>query len=382
MNKVSVWGGGVVAMLTAILLKKNHLDVALWRMHMPKKQEGNKRVFALNKASVQFLKNLGVDKYIPQQAQQCIYQMRIWDGLGHAQLELKATDIGQSHLARIVEEQALWDACWQKMHEDNIPFFESRALEPPIQEKQQWVLNLGGGRQVCAHFLCIADGALSSVRQYLQVPCQQGSYEQLGLVAEIQVSKAHAGHALQIFGAHGPLAFLPLADPFRYSMVWSLDTVLAKKYLALDENQLAEKLNRHWDGLVGEVLSIKGLKSFPLHYLHAMQYFGDNWLLLGDAAHHFHPLAGLGLNTGIADLICIEKFLVLNAQFFEQARSLANYQRERKAKVMPLILTMKLIKNCFGNTDSFWVKSRSLGMDWLNHQSLIKKIMMNLVQDL
>ena len=107
-----------------------------------------------------------------------------------------------------------------------------------------------------------------------------------------------------------------------------------------------------------------------------------HWLLVGDVAHHFHPLAGLGLNAGLADIICLGKLFSEHKEVLSTETVLAKYQRERKAKMMPVILGMKLIKNCFGNTDTFWVKFRSLGMDWLNHQSLIKKVMMTLVQDL
>jgi len=382
MNKVAVWGGGIIAMVTAILLKKNQLDVALWRPALQKIQGDNKRVFALSQTSLNLLKEFEILKNIPEDAQQVIKKMLIWDGVGHAQLELQAADISQTKLATIVEEQALWEACWKKLNEMQIPVFETPSAESCVYEKNFWVLKLAEGRQVRADFLSIADGAHSPVRQSLKVPCERGSYHQLGLVAEIEVTKPHQGHALQIFGAHGPLAFLPLAQPCRYSMVWSLDTPLAKKYAQLDEKALCEKLNIYWEGAVGEVIAVKGLKTFPLHYLHTKKYFDNHWLLLGDAAHHFHPLAGLGLNAGFADLLCLRNLFLDNPQALSAANLLAKYQRERKAKMLPLILGMKLIKNCFGITDVFWVKFRSLGMDWLNHQSLIKKVMMTLVQDL
>lgn len=378
MNKIAVMGGGVVAMLTAILLKRNQLDVSLWRSFSQKLDGDNKRVFALNRASMTFLKAHGILRHIPEKAMQPIAHMRVWDGLGHALLEFNATDMSRSELARIVEETALWEACYQELNALKIPIYESHSSTSCVQEKNEWIFSLDGGRCIKADFLCVADGARSPVREYLQVPCDKGRYGQKGIVAHVQVTKPHQAQALQIFGAHGPLAFLPLSSPYHYSMVWSLDDELANHYLQVDEQALCQKLNTYWDGYVGDVVGVKGIKSFPLHYLHVKQYYSKNWVILGDAAHHFHPLAGLGLNAGIADVICLEHLLkdrCLNE------RLLSNYQRNRRAKIMPLMHGMLIIKNCFGNTDGFWVKLRSLGMDWLNHQSLIKKMMMNLVQD-
>ena len=381
MNKIAVWGGGVVAMLCAIFLKKMQFDVVLWRSSLQKMQGDNKRVFALSRTSLEFLKEMDVWQRLPMNSMQAVEKMLIWDGLGHAQLELNAYDIAQSELAKIVEETALWDACYTLLKSLKIPIFESTSSNACILEKQKWILNMDGGKCVEAEFLCIADGAKSPVREYLKIPCYQGSYHQKGLVAQVKVSKPHQSQALQIFGAHGPLAFLPMHDEYHYSMVWSLDEMLAQNHLQLDEKAFCEKLNRYWDGYVGNVESVTGLKAFPLNFLHAEQYFGENWLLMGDAAHHFHPLAGLGLNAGLADIVCLKKLLQDSAWLLNFSL-LAKYQRERKAKIAPLILMMKSIKNCFGNTDVFWVKLRSLGMDWLNHQSLIKKMMMNMVQDL
>jgi 2-octaprenylphenol hydroxylase len=382
MNKIAVWGGGVVAMLCAILLKKNQIDVVLWRPALQKIDGDNKRVFALNQASLNFLKTLDVWQKIPKSSTQPIHNMLVWDGIGHAQLSLNAYDLAQSEVAKIVEESALWQACFEMLKTLKIPVFESEEPNACYQEKDKWVLNLEAGKLVQADFLCVADGARSPVREYLRVPCQKGSYHQKGLVAKVNVTKPHQGQALQIFGAHGPLAFLPLANQNAYSMVWSLDEVLADNYLRLDAKAFCEKLNVYWDGYVGQVESIEGLKSFPLNYLHAKQYYGQNWLLLGDAAHHFHPLAGLGLNAGIADIICLEQLWSSMGLVSFNAALLAKYQRERKAKITTLISMMKWIKNCFGNNDLIWVKLRSFGMDWLNHQSLIKKMMMSMVQDL
>ena len=101
--------------------------------------------------------------------------------------------------------------------------------------------------------------------------------------------------------------------------------------------------------------------------------------MVGDSAHYFHPLAGLGLNMGIGDVACLTRLLADTSSI---AKTLGPYQRERKATLTPVIAGMKLIKNCFGIQQPFWVKFRSKGMDWLDHQLLLKKMMLKIIQDI
>lgn len=373
MNKIAVYGGGVIAMTLAIGLKKQGIDVALWRPAFAPLSQDTKRVFALNDASMQLLKQLHISLKDHALA---VRRMLVWDENTGAQIEFNSHDLGQSKVASIVEEPFLWQQTYDALLAAQIPIVDLK--DKIVQHDAEGVWH---AEEYHAHFLCIADGARSAMRQHLKVPCEQASYHQMGIVAKVKMSQSNDKTAFQVFGKYGPLAFLPLKDKYTYSIVWSLDTEMARHYLSLDKENFYLKLEHALGGHLGHVEAVEGIQSYPLNMLHAQQYYGSNWVLVGDAAHQFHPLAGLGLNVGLADVKLLLKLVEENSKSVVCSIMLRRYQRERRAILVPLIYSMKMIKNCFSNQFSPWVKLRSIGMDLLNHQAFLKKLMMNWVRD-
>lgn len=376
MNKVAVYGGGIVAMLMAIILREKSYEVELWRSKQQElKQPATNRVFALNRNSTQLLKDLGCFK--PNQqvflSSTLVKEMLIWDGHSASQISFSATEIGKSNLTRIVHERDLWDSIYSQINNLNIPIIDLAEEEQCHQQSGEWFCT-----QSKAQFLCIADGAHSKLRTQLQIPSEHYSYQQIAIVAKITLSQPKAKTAFQVFGAYGPLALLPLQDN-TFSIVWSLDSHYAKHILSLSDAEIKEALREYLGGHLGDVLEIEGLKSYPLHMLHVKQYVGKNWLILGDAAHHFHPLAGLGLNMGIADVSAFREILT---QKRINPISLGEFQRNRKASLQPIILGMNALKIFFGSKNLFLMKLRSFGLEILNQQNTIKKLLMYIMQEI
>ena len=360
-------------MTMALALKKLGMDVCLWRPPFISPTQDSKRVFALNDASIQLLNDLGIS--LKEHATR-VRRMLIWDENTGAQIEFNAHDLAQSQVASIVEEPFLWQQTHKALLDVQIPIIELKDKIVTQDAQGKW-----HAENHRVDFLCIAHGARSAMRQHLKVPCEQESYHQTAIVAQVKMSQKHAGTAFQVFGKYGPLAFLPLADAYGYSIVWSLETDIAKHYLSLEPEAFYTQLEQALGGHLGHVEQVEGIQSYPLNMLHAQQYYGQNWMLIGDCAHQFHPLAGLGLNVGLADVKLLMKRLEENPKSFFCSILLKRYQRERRAILVPLILSMKMIKNCFSNQFSPWVKLRSIGMDFLNHQTFLKKLMMNWVRD-
>lgn len=370
MTKVAIYGGGIIAMCLAIALRLRDYDIVVWRPHFVSNGEKSRRVFALNHQAMETLNTLGIDNKMDLQA---VSEMLIWDKITGANINFRAADIGRFALTQIVSEYELWQKISERLNALAIPIMDAPLGILPEFNDKEWVLN---GMKV--GFLCIADGARSKLREHLHVPLDSYSYHQTAIVADIKVSGKHDGIAFQVFGPHGPLAFLPTSVHGDYSIVWSLDQVIANQYLQLSEQDFKCKLYDAVDGHLGQILSVESLQSFPLNMLHAKQYVSKNWLLAGDSAHHFHPLAGLGLNMGIGDVACLWELTKNNTLL----NSLGMYQRGRKSTLMPVIVGMKLLKNCFENQHQLWVKFRSKGIDFLDNQLLLKKLMMSMVQNI
>lgn len=376
MTKVAVYGGGIIAMLLAMVFKKQGIEVELWRPSFAQSDVENKRVFALNQAAIDCLSELDIKFPNDSEYVKSVQQMLVWDAITGSSLCFDAADVGAYQLTQIVHEHFLWQQLWDKLKEVDISVINLSPGQDCCQGEEKWHIQEGISS---ADFLCIADGARSKLRQQLHIACDHYSYQQTALVAEVKVAREMDGIAFQAFGPHGPLAFLPLASPNQYSIVWSLDTDVAEAYIKLEESELKQAMGLALNQHLGTIEEIHGLKSYPLHMLHAKQYVGKNWLLAGDAAHHFHPLAGLGLNMGIGDVACLKRLMQNQT---ELAKIVMTYQRERRAALEPIIVGMKLIKNCFGIQQGFWVKLRSIGMDWLENQGILKKLMIAMIQNI
>jgi ubiquinone biosynthesis UbiH/UbiF/VisC/COQ6 family hydroxylase len=164
-------------------------------------------------------------------------------------------------------------------------------------------------------------------------------YAQRAIVCHVDTQRAHRGIAWQRFLASGPLAFLPLADG-RCSIVWSAEEALAGELLALDDAAFAARLGEAAEHALGEVLRTTPRLSFSLRLLHAQDYARPGLVLVGDAAHTVHPLAGQGVNLGFADVQQLTSTLVEArdaGRDWSASRRLHSYARARKAANLEML---------------------------------------------
>ena len=165
-------------------------------------------------------------------------------------------------------------------------------------------VTLASGEQLGAHLLVAADGKRSLLRDKAGIKCVGWSYPQMGIVTTVAHAQAHHGRAVQHFLPAGPFAILPLKGN-RSSIVWTEDKADAAAIMAADEEGFLAELSRRFGSKLGEIGLAGPRQSFPLDLQIARAFTADRLVLVGDAAHAVHPLAGQGLNIGMRDVAAL-----------------------------------------------------------------------------
>lgn len=370
---VLVIGGGIVGLSAAVAMRQRGLTVALLEAHALLNQEAGQdlRVYAINQASQTLFEQLGVWQKIAATDCSSYQHMYVWDAQNGAHIDFDARLVCRGKLGDIMKESTLKAALLQQANAlgvlliDHTSVTELESLANGMRVKSNnkiWQCQL----------LIVADGAHSKTRDLLNISLTTWSYHQEAIVASVRTEKEHQKTAYQVFHPNGPLAFLPLTHPNECSIVWSASPTHAKQLMQLSDEAFQKALAAQFEHKLGQVMAVSVRRQFPLYMRHATSYSGSRWLLMGDAAHTIHPLAGLGLNVGLADLTA---WLSI---FDEQGaigskKMMAAYQRARKHAVWQTIFLMEGLKYLFSNPLPPMSFLRAVGLTACNYLPLLKR---------
>ncbi len=373
---VMVIGGGIVGLCAALAMCQRGFSVALIDAGALTADIGttDSRVYAINNASQHLFQTLGVWDYLDSTRVSPYTHMHVWDSLNHTHIDFDARMLGVDRLGTIIEESVIKQALLQHVFKLNIDTFPLCRVGV-VQTTAEGVLIKDGTHKWQAKLMIIADGAASVTRQLLGVPLTSWPYHQQALVTMVQTEKSHQRTAYQVFNQDGPLAFLPLADLHHCSIVWSTTAAHAQRLLDFQEDQFSEHITRAFATKLGACKVVGARHQFPLHMRHAKRYTGNHWLLMGDAAHTIHPLAGLGLNVGLADLAAWIAKLDSNPSGNWSINMLNAYQRERKHQVWQMIALMEGLKTIFSNPLPPVSILRGLGVWICNNTPPLKRML-------
>ncbi|TDP01105.1 UbiH/UbiF/VisC/COQ6 family ubiquinone biosynthesis hydroxylase [Marinomonas balearica] len=382
---VIVVGAGMVGSLTAILLANKGMSIALvdkshghYPLSVPPAYDA--RVSAISRHSQSLFEEADVWQKLNASRLAPYRNMKVWDGLGSGSVEFESYSNGLGELGHLIENTVLCDGLMSKVGEmrEIDTYFDDVISEYTCTESGVSV-ELNSARQLDAQLIIAADGALSQLRQQSAFETVEWDYGHHAIVTTVEVDAPHQDTAWQAFGEEGILAFLPLpsVEGRHYiSIVWSVPPQEADALMSIEEDAFCRRLtyaiNRKFTALNLTVPRV----AIPLRQRHAKQYVKPGIVLIGDAAHTIHPLAGQGANLGFSDAGALVKVLsnaFKRGEKLGKMKTLRRYQRARMLDNIAMSASMETFKRVFTTRQPAIVQLRNIGMSFCQNSSFIKK---------
>ena len=365
---ILVRGAGAVGLTAALALARQGLQVALVEPPVATTPAGTDlRAYALNAASVALLEQLKVWSALPADACTRVQDMRIEGDAPGAALDFSAWSLGSTELAWIVDASEL-----ERALRAAVGFAPHIAF---VTDQQA-----ASAAASAAPLQLLADGRESPERKRLGVHMPRQEYGQRAIAARLRSDQAHAGLARQWFRSPDVLALLPLDRPqpgHGLGLVWSLPDARADELMALDDAAFESALMDASGGAAGRLHLVSPRAQWPLALARAQAVCGPGWVLVGDAAHTVHPLAGQGLNLGLADVAALAQVLAEREPWraLGDVKLLRRYARARLTDTLTMGRVTDGLLYLFASPEP-WVKElRNRGQGLVNQVPALKRLL-------
>lgn len=373
-----VVGAGLVGLATAVAcakLGKKVIVVDAKKTATKKQQAWDARIYALTANTEAWLQTLGVWAEVDASRVNAINAMQLWDAQG-SKLALHDSDANLAKLGVIIENQNLIHALMTQIHALGVTVITDVECTFLENSQQHIEIGLADGRLISAKLLVAADGVDSWVRSQANIAVKHKDFNQTAIVANFLAEKNHANIARQWFAQHETLALLPLPDQ-HVSMVWALSTEQAAELLTLSSEALAEQVEARSQRELGGLRMMGKALSFSLEQQTVTQLIAERVVLVGDAAHQIHPMAGQGMNLGMSDVRQIQEMLT-NAHAMQDIGErgfLRKYARARQADIATMNTLTSGLDTLFASDSAMIKKATSWGFKQLNRQATLKKLL-------
>ena len=358
---VRVSGAGVVGKALALALARQGLRVALRGAAAAATAPTSRddvRAYALNAASVTLLRELKVWDAIDADAKTPVRDMLVRGDADRAALAFSAWEQKVGELATITD---------------------AAALEQRLDEALRFAPHVSRvDSDVEATLVAHCEGRGAAALKALGAGIAQDAYGQRAIAARLVSTRPHGNVARQWFRSPDVLALLPFdrPEPGRsYSLVWSLPEARAGQLLSADAASFEQALQDATGGDAGTLTLASERAAWPLLLGQAATLCGPGWVLLGDAAHMVHPLAGQGLNLGLADVAALADVIARREAWrgIGDERLLRRYVRQRAAPTWAMLRITDGLQRLFSDDAASIRELRNNGMTLVNRLPSLKR---------
>ena len=345
-------GGGMVGAACAAGLAKLGLKIFVVERsslpHFSADSEYDLRISAISQGSVNLLQHLNAWQYIADR-RVCPYsELSTWEIEGFS-TTFSAKEVDLPQLGFMVENLLIQEGLWQQFQQlPNVDFAVNCTVSTQQYQQNRWHLTLDNGEQICSPYIIAADGATSQWRTIAGIGVTGWRYQQDCMLILVDTEAEQQSMTWQQFYPSGPRALLPLLGK-QACLVWYDTPERIDSLKNLSAEKLTTEVEQYFPARLGKI-TVKKWGSFALTRRHAQQYYKNGVILVGDAAHSIHPLAGQGVNLGFKDV----KALLENVEWalkqnsgLAQEQFLQRYQQQRYKDNLLMQSTMDVFYKTF-----------------------------------
>lgn len=387
---VCVIGAGPVGASLACRLAASGVRVAVVdRSALPPMEhpDFDGRAYAIAAGSRAMLEEAGVWQHLPFEP--CpILDIRVSDGSTGRQasplfLHFDHAEAQAGPFGWMVEARSLRVALNGRLHALSEGMVFAPAEAEVTRHAEGAVVQVKGGPAIHCRLVVAAEGRHSPLRTQAGIAVSRLAYRQAGIVSAIAHERPHRGAALEHFLPAGPFAQLPMTGtddaPNLSAVVWTERSDLAPRMMALDDAEFAKQIARRLGDHLGAMRPVGRRWLYPLSAMHAHRYTAERLVLVGDAAHGIHPIAGQGLNLGLRDVIALGDLVsdaVATGEDPGAPALLARYQARRRGANLLMLGATHALDRLF-STDNALVRAvRDLGIAGVQRLPPLKRVFM------
>ena len=377
---IVIVGGGMVGISLALLLAKQRTaEGQSWKILLLEAQpldglaEGtykpnfDARSTALSWSSHKIFESIGFWPELKKSASE-IKQIHVSDR-GHVGLtRIRAEDAGVAALGYVVENRWMGSRLLNQLAVTDVEIMSSTTIDAitPLMAGMKLVLE-DTGQVVQTKLLVVADGLGSSTARKLGITPNSSAYGQTGIIANITLEKPHGGVAYERFTDQGPMALLPLTDfqgQPRSALVWTQPNDMAATLMAANDSIFLQTLQERFGYRLGRFEQVGERISYPLTLTTSSEQVRRHLVVIGNAAHALHPVAGQGFNLSLRDAATLANCLQseLGGPNVGSLKILQGYQQQQAVDQNNTVLFSDSLPKLFGQTSSAVALGRNCGL--------------------
>lgn len=384
-SDILISGGGLVGQVLALALARHGLSSQIVDPADPVTTIApnfDGRASAIASAVWKMLDVLGIAERLRPHG--CaIHKIKVSDGgkAGHIDFE---TPEDSPALGTMVENRQLRLALRDAVQaEELISLYMPAHVVDREKDPFGVTLTLADGRKLAAPLMVVAEGRRSPTREAEGFTIANWSYHHHAMIGAVTHEIPHYKVAHEVFFADGPFALLPLVDSPdgkpRSAFVWTVAEKDGPAFAKLGDRGFTAELEKRAGGLLGKMELVAPRMTYPLGFHHSARIVGDRVVLVGDAAHGIHPIAGQGLNLGLRDAAALAEVLVEASRLgldLGDAAMLERYQRWRGLDNLMVSLATDSLTRLFGVPGETASAVRRFGLGAVQRMPMLKKFFM------